>query len=934
MSLVRNGLSRASTSPSTSTLHRPITPRAKPQLLRQPRSQRRYNSDSSAGKTPERDTTPSHPPKLPDNIPASAAATGTITTPARRGFRQVISASPVGKFGRWYARAQERKPYTTQFWSSIVIYLCGDLSAQMLFPSEVPAPAVSDSEDGDIVARGDGETVSAGYDPLRTLRHLCVGAGSSIPSYNWFLFLGNHFNYPSKVLSILTKVVVQQTCFTPIFNTYFFSMHSLLAGATLDETYERVKKALPVSIQNSVKLWPAVTAFMFMYVPPQFRNIFSGGIAVGWQTYLSWLNQKAAKEVAAAEALAAAEGMVAGISCQERMEDDSDYGSDFTPDEEDLLNNLLNKAITEHATAANADATSILTTWISTPTPVEQITAPKSPELADLESLRPAAPEALVADIEDGIEPSVRLPKVLGREWPRSTWRQSQPQSGQAVRWGANASARGMSNSRACNSNRNSPFVENPSSTEGRERERERNAVREQEWIQQDPTAAALDTRTPVERYRQAPNKAFSVTDLVSPAWCELQYWLTLTKHGRKKPTAAMKKGSSIHKTLEDEIYTTVPVEVTTKEDAWGLRIWNVIQGLRMLREYGVTRELEVWGIVDGEFVNGVIDELSYECPNSELEATAAGYYADVVASRAALPEYQMSLSDYLLSSSQGGMKLSDLGQNEVEQTGHIEPELPAEVYNLRRIYLTDVKTKGNRSLPTVKSTGFRPTLLQLQLYYHMLNRMVTSDDVTIDLLATRYDFDAQKPFTNAFVSEVGGLNDQLFDDLSSQESEQNEGPSNASEDSTGLLLSHNNLSRLWSLMIQQLRLTFLPEDPLNTQSIAPSIPSVSQPEILESYSTLLSPVLTARYLSSVANEDRERQLIGSRSFLFDPTSLTSYLADQMTWWRGERDPRGVEIMDAWKCRICDFRDECSWREEREMAYARRGGGRRGSVDV
>ncbi|KAJ5385449.1 Mpv17/PMP22 [Penicillium concentricum] len=929
MSLLRNGLSRASTSPSTS-LHRPITPRSKPQLLRQPRQQRRYNSDSPAGKTPERNTTPAHHPKLPDNIPASAAATGAITTPARRGFRQVISAGPVGKFGRWYARAQERKPYTTQFWSSIVIYLCGDLSAQMLFPSEVPAPAVSDSEDGDVVAR-DGETVSAGYDPLRTLRHLCVGGVSSIPSYNWFLFLGNHFNYPSKLLSILTKVVVQQSCFTPVFNTYFFSMHSLLAGATLDETYERVKKALPVSIQNSVKLWPAVTAFMFMYVPPQFRNIFSGGIAVGWQTYLSWLNQKAAKEVAAAEALAGAEGMVAGISCQERMEDDSDYGSDFTPDEEDLLNNLLNKAVAEHATAADTDATSFSTTWISTPTPIEQITAPKSPELADLESLQPAALDALVADIEDGIGPSVRLPKVLGRERPRSTW-QPQPRPGQAVRWGANASARGISNPRARNSNRNSPFVENPSSTEGRERERERNAVREQEWIQQDPTAAALDTRTPVERYRQAPNKAFSVTDLVSPAWCELQYWLTLTKHGRKKPTAAMKRGSSMHKTLEDEIYTTVPVEVTTKEDAWGLRIWNVIQGLRMLREYGVTRELEVWGVVDGEFVNGVIDELSYECPNSELEATAAGYYADVVASRAALPEYQMSLSDYLLSSSQGGMKLSDLGQNEVEETGYIEPELPAEVYNLRRIYLTDVKTKGNRSLPTVKSTGFRPTLLQLQLYYHMLNRMVTSDDVTIDLLATRYDFDAQKPFTSAFVSEVGGLNDQFFDALSSQESEQNEGPSNASEDSTSLLLSHNNLSCLWSLMIQQLRLTFLPENPSDTQSIAPSIPSVSQPELLESYSTLLSPVLTARYLSSVANEDRERQLIGSRSFLFDPTSLTSYLTDQMTWWRGERDPRGVDIMDAWKCRICDFRDECSWREEREMAYARRGGGRRGSV--
>ena len=115
------------------------------------------------------------------------------------------------------------------------------------------------------------------------------------------MFLHNNFNFTSKFLSILTKVCVQQAVFTPVFNTYFFSVHSLLSGATFEETFERLKKALPVSITNSVKLWPAVTAFSFMYVPPQFRNVFAGCIAVGWQTYLSWLNQKAAREVEVAE---------------------------------------------------------------------------------------------------------------------------------------------------------------------------------------------------------------------------------------------------------------------------------------------------------------------------------------------------------------------------------------------------------------------------------------------------------------------------------------------------------------------------------------------------------------------------------------------------------------------------------------------------------
>ncbi|EAU39235.1 conserved hypothetical protein [Aspergillus terreus NIH2624] len=481
-------------------------------------------------------------------------------------------------------------------------------------------------------------------------------------------------------------------------------------------------------------------------------------------------------------------------------------------------------------------------------------------------------------------------------------------------------------------------LVEHPDSTEGRERERERDVARERAWTADATAPGETDVRSPIERFRKPPNKAFSVTDLISPAWCELQYWYTLTKHGRKRRTAAMKQGSTIHKTLEDEVHTTVPIEITTKEDAMALRIWNVIQGLRTLREFGITRELEVWGLVDGELVNGVIDQLSYECPDAELEASAASFYADVEASRAVMPEYQMSLTDYLLSPSQGGKRLSDISWNEENQRCSDEPSSsdphssqgPSETFDMPRVYLTDIKTRASNSVPTVKSTSFRPTLLQLQMYYHMLNRLITSEDVSIELLASRYNLDAERTFTDAFIAEVGGLNDQFFDALSTTEfdpdfipspedvitrrpshadaSSAEDGPP-GSQDSTSVLLAHNNLSSLWKLMKDQLRLTFIP-DSSSAVSVAPSIPSEFQPHILEPYQTLISPLLTARYLSSEPTADLRPRVLGSRSFLFDPTTMTSYLSDQMEWWRGQRDPRGVEVMEAWKCRICEFREE------------------------
>lgn len=401
-----------------------------------------------------------------------------------------------------------------------------------------------------------------------------------------------------------------------------------------------------------------------------------------------------------------------------------------------------------------------------------------------------------------------------------------------------------------------------------------------------------------------------------------------------------MKKGTTIHQALEDELHTTVPVKVTTKEDALALRIWNIIQGLQSLRESGMTRELEVWGLVDGELVNGVIDQLSYECPDPELEASAATHYADLEKSRVAAVaqadaesplQYQMSLTDYFLSS-QRGKRLSEVSWGEENEGLDMPtpPPPPPDAYSVSRVYLTDNKTRGTASAPSVKSTSFRPTLLQLQMYYHMLNRMTTSDEVSIQLLASRYDLDPEKPFSDDFIAEVGGLTDRFFDPTSSgefdpdfipspEDATRKSSPPTNSQKSMSVLLHHNSLSKLWSLMKDQLRLTFLPPTSEDDVHFAPSIPSEAQPALLESYSTIISPLLSAHYISS-----SHSKILGTRSFFYDPTNLTSYMSNQMSWWRGQRDPQGVDIFEAWKCRICEFNDECEWRQEKAFSLANR----------
>ena len=355
-----------------------------------------------------------------------------------------------------------------------------------------------------------------------------------------------------------------------------------------------------------------------------------------------------------------------------------------------------------------------------------------------------------------------------------------------------------------------------------------------------------------------APKKPLSVTDIVSPAWCELQYWYTLTKHGKKRRTPAMKQGSKVHRQLEEQVHQIVPVTVQTREDGWGLKIWNVIQGLRTLRMTGLTRELEVWGLVDGQVVNGIIDELSYRAPWSEDEDAPSIHYFTMQKQD---PSNQMTLDEFFKNA----------------RPIHSNQSTSAVSARWRKVFLTDVKTRSTHVLP--KGASLLPTFYQLMMYHRLLTALATNQ-VSADTVFKRYNLDSHSPFSDAFIAEIGGL-----DFSSSQESNIIEPHSQGMNDDTLTeLLAHNNLTSLWSLMILEFE---------------KSIPTGSVNEIL-----------TAEFRSQ-----NDGALLGRKHFQMDDRTMNQYLSSGMKWWKGEREARGVEIEDAFKCRICEFADNCTWRK-------------------
>lgn len=313
-----------------------------------------------------------------------------------------------------------------------------------------------------------------------------------------------------------------------------------------------------------------------------------------------------------------------------------------------------------------------------------------------------------------------------------------------------------------------------------------------------------------------------------------------------------MKGGSKVHQKLEDQVYTTVQVEISTKEDAFGLKVWNIVQGLRTLRDTGLTRELEVWGFVDGNLVNGLIDFLSFVNPNPEFEA------------------------EWL--SSQGSQaKAGDESQKKI--TNFFPSSQPEEATpkDTRKVYLTDVKTRGVNSVP--KGAAIRPTKVQLYLYHRFLAEMA-EDKVDFVRVFERYGLDVDASFSDAFLAQIGELHDDIFHDADSVVS----APS--AEPESHELLRYRTLKALIPLLRTELKTTF--------------------PSGADSLGSVVSVEYRLR--------DTEDVLIGTNVVAVDNEVLDQYLAGYMQWWRGERPALGVDIEEAHKCAYCEFANICSWR--------------------
>ncbi|KAF8512848.1 exonuclease V [Hysterangium stoloniferum] len=259
-------------------------------------------------------------------------------------------------------------------------------------------------------------------------------------------------------------------------------------------------------------------------------------------------------------------------------------------------------------------------------------------------------------------------------------------------------------------------------------------------------TASLWDVNlSPYQRFRSYGR--LSVTDLVSPAWCEVQFEYGLqqqrsrridtrpqsivTRQGKeisvKKKTAelndvVLREGHAVHSALEREIRpVTVKVRTTSLEEEWGLKLFNMLNDMETLLLLGKCREFPVMGFIDDQLVVGVIVETFYQKRNLSSHA----HYRT--------KSIQLTLHRFFPTtpSKNGSSKVDEYGRSaSSNSTANDTPmfrSLASSNVSFRKthtLHLIDHKTRLSPTLPPESAT--LSSRLQLMLYRRLLDGLVS----------------------------------------------------------------------------------------------------------------------------------------------------------------------------------------------------------------
>ncbi|CAF3367764.1 unnamed protein product [Rotaria socialis] len=310
----------------------------------------------------------------------------------------------------------------------------------------------------------------------------------------------------------------------------------------------------------------------------------------------------------------------------------------------------------------------------------------------------------------------------------------------------------------------------------------------------------------PLFKYRRG---VLSVSDLSAQIWCEQQltykflYPFILNDDGEIKRVddkPHMLRGTSLHLERELEIQIKVTIECKTREDSYGVRLLNMIQGIHGLltwnkpNERYITREMPIFGNMYGGklYFRGIIDEINFDPRTNQLE-------------------------------------------------------------------VVEFKTRASRTAPKAQQTYTHE--IQVNIYRTLLDELIQGQ-VDKSLYFQRFNLESTMLLSDSVKNEY---NQRGFTNV-------------------------ETLENAFDLLV---KLSF-------------QMPTITTNGAIE-------------YILQSDKTWKHR-----KEFERDERHLEELLIKSEPYWLSTRQPQGVDIEDAYKCQWCDYKDICTWREEKSNEFSRK----------
>lgn len=167
-----------------------------------------------------------------------------------------------------YNESLDKHPLTAKACTSLVGWFLGDLLAQLFI---VKAPSLD-------------------YARLATLTvfGFIYHGPSGHYFYNWLdsKIEGTDFK------TVVTKVLVDQVFWCPIFMSIFFTYLGLVNGDSFSTIGNKIKSDLLTACKGSWKVWPFVHALNFKFISTKHRLAFINGVQIAFNMFLSLIGSK------------------------------------------------------------------------------------------------------------------------------------------------------------------------------------------------------------------------------------------------------------------------------------------------------------------------------------------------------------------------------------------------------------------------------------------------------------------------------------------------------------------------------------------------------------------------------------------------------------------------------------------------------------------